>query len=293
MADFEKKLNYIKGTVLAVLFLSWPALYAKPLCPQTHGMQLGDFQVSPFVTSHSDGGFYAGSLIAASLSDRTVLMVTHPLYQQSKGGLSGDVCLGLEHYAGSSYGFLFYVSESLNLPFSESVYDNSGDFTHDYGIYTLQTSFKMIYAFSDFSIYGEFSHVFMSHNQGDLFEPLRADIFNKKTWTSLFGLSPFYADSFTSSESRAFDWCGVEAGPRTALGMLRMEVMFYYSAPYSEKKSLEDIPLEGFLPLMMVCPEVEWFYSETFSISIGAGYKFLGVSGYPRYRVYSSASVVF
>ena len=293
MAELKKKMRYLKSTVLAVLFLSWTALYCRPFCPETHGMRLGDFQVSPFVMMDSEDLFYAGSVTAASISDRTVLKVVHPLFQKEQGGLSGDVRIGFEHFVGGAGNFIFYIEENLNLPFSESVYGKKDNFTYDYGIYFIQTSFRTIYSFPGFSIYGEFSHFFMSHDRDDLFDSLSLDVSEKKTWTSLFGLSPFYKDSFTSADSRAFDWYEVTVGPRTVFNRLKMELLLCYCAPYSAKNSLEHIPLQGFSPLMLFYPGGEWLINETFSISFGAGYKLLGVSGYPRYSAYCSAAVVF
>ncbi|MDA3901250.1 MAG: hypothetical protein PF637_12120 [Spirochaetes bacterium] len=293
MAKKPVIIRIIKSTVYTVLFLYITPLFAFQSAPGTRGVQLNDFQLSPYFLAAKKTGLSVRSVSAASISDRTVIRVNYPLYSDEDQLLSGDVILGVENYLGNLGHSLFYMSVDMNIPFSESLYNKKSQFNFNTGVWSLRPSIQSVFSTERFSLTGELFHQFMSRQESDFFDPLRFNMTNRKTWTTIFGLNPFEDDTFFAPDSRANDWGGFSVEVRFLAGKFVPGLQLEYSSPYSTRKSEEGMPYQGFSPMLLLKGGAGYYFNDFFYVSAELQQRLTGASGFPLTMVICSLGVVF
>lgn len=227
--------------------------------------------------------------------------IIHNEYSEAGGGIPGDILFNLWHFTGDYYDGT--VSSGLSLvvriPTGPDAYIDEKVRNLSYGHSELTITPAVSFALSkneNLSI--NLSYTFREGRGEDIYSGFNLNPFDITTYKSVFGLNPYYEDSFFDGKNLKNDYASISAALMTSrlFPWIFFTEIYYSSGLYNNDVDNEtgtlNIEGDGVNPLL-VSAGLKFFFSDSFFVQLSDTFTVLKYEGYIKNKTELSLNIFF
>jgi hypothetical protein len=225
--------------------------------------------------------------------------IIHYNYKEAGDGVPGDILFNLWHFIGDYFDGAVRTGLSLvvRIPTGPDAYVDERARNLSYGHSELTFSPVVSFSVSQYeNLAVNLRYTFRERRGEDLYSSLNLNPFNSESYRSVFGLNPFYEDSFFEGEKLKNDYTSFSAGLITSRlhPWIFFTEVYYSSGFYNGKDKEESINIEGdgVNPLLLSMG-IKYFFSGSFFIQLSETVSLLRYEGYVKNRLELSLNIFF